>query len=59
VGYQKISGLHLLRKSSNNRVLKGHGFSRAADNAEKMGALAPEGKLKYGQHSVMKQLQNG
>jgi phosphohistidine phosphatase SixA len=27
-------------------VLKGHGFSRAADRADKSRALAPEGKLK-------------
>jgi hypothetical protein len=36
--------------------LKGHGFSRAADGAEKSRALAPEGKLNNGQYSVMKQL---
>jgi hypothetical protein len=36
--------------------LKGHGFSRAADGAEKSRALAPEGMLKDGQYSVMKQL---
>jgi hypothetical protein len=37
-------------------VLKGHGFSRAADRAEQSRALALEEKLKDGQHSVMKQL---
>jgi hypothetical protein len=37
-------------------VLKGHGFSRAADGAEESRALAPEKMLKEGQYSDMKQL---
>jgi hypothetical protein len=40
-------------------VLKGHGFSRAADSAEKSRALAPEGKLKDEQYSVIRNLRLG
>jgi hypothetical protein len=39
-----------------NLVLKGHGFSRAAERAIESGALAPEGNLENGQQLVMKQL---
>jgi hypothetical protein len=39
-----------------NPVLKGHGFSRAAEEAKESGALAPEGHLENVQQSVMKQL---